>query len=97
MENKKTANNIFNNSSQTNTTIRLDDWLPPTRISVTEFEDRIEMLYKQVFLQTLSFGNHLSQKERVFKIVYSCVDGKWNKSEPIYGEIIPAKDEYYEF
>jgi hypothetical protein len=35
--------------------------------------------------------------ERAVKIVYSCVDGKWNKSEPIYGKIIPAQDEYFEF
>jgi hypothetical protein len=36
-------------------------------------------------------------EERVFKIVYSCVDGKWNKSEKIYGKIIPSQKEYYEF
>lgn len=31
------------------------------------------------------------------KIIYSCIDGKWNKSEPIYGKIIPTQDEYFEF
>ena len=36
-------------------------------------------------------------EERVFKIVYSCKDGKWNKSEPNYGKIIPATDEDYDF
>jgi hypothetical protein len=34
---------------------------------------------------------------RVFKIVYSCVDGKWHKSEPIFGKIIPSQSEYFEF
>ena len=33
----------------------------------------------------------------VFKIVFSCIDGKWNKSDRIYGKIIPPSEESYEF
>jgi len=45
----------------------------------------------------LGLSTHIPPQERVFKIVYSCVNGKWNKSDRIYGNIISAQDEGYEF
>jgi hypothetical protein len=36
-------------------------------------------------------------EQRVFKTVFSCVDGRWNKSERIYGEVVAAKLESYSF
>jgi hypothetical protein len=36
-------------------------------------------------------------EQRVFKIVFSCIDGKWNKSERIYGKVVAAKLESYSF
>lgn len=76
----------------TNTVSPIDLWNTPKRVEVNEYPDRIEMIYKQTSM--ISFK---SPEERAFKIVYSCVDGKWNKSEPIFGKVIPAQDEYYEF
>ena len=36
-------------------------------------------------------------EERIFKIVFSVVDGKWNKSERVYGKIVEAQKEEYTF
>lgn len=81
------------------TTFQFNQWGTPERIRVEEYSDRIEMIYKQ--FSTMSYINtttlYSTPEQRVYKIVYSCVDGKWNKSEPIYGKIVPAVDEYYEF
>lgn len=69
-------------------------WSNPTLIKAIEVGETIEFIYKQT--SNVQYG-YLSPKERVFKVVYSCKDGKWNKSEPIYGEIIPATEEHYDF
>ena len=55
-------------------------------------ENSIELVYKEV-----SIWNGLDN--RVYKIVYSCLDGKWYKSDRIYGEIIPKQviEETYKF
>lgn len=90
----------FRNSSGHTTTAMLNQWGTPERIEVREVGESIEMVYIEKSLitpTTLSLGLNHSPSERVFKIVYSCVDGKWNKSERIYGKIIPAQNEYYEF
>jgi hypothetical protein len=74
-------------------------WALPLMIKVYENGDSIEMIYKEVLsvqYYTYSYGP-TSLEERVFKIVYSCIDGKWNKSERIYGQIIPPSGEQYKF
>ena len=55
-------------------------------------ENSIELVYKEV-----SIWNGLDN--RIYKIVYSCLDGKWHKSDRIYGEIIPKQviEETYKF
>tara|TARA_R110000868_G_scaffold3103_2_gene20711 strand:- start:14786 stop:15151 length:366 start_codon:yes stop_codon:yes gene_type:complete len=69
------------------------------QLEVKEVGETIEMIYKETlnsnYTTTVYFN--FSPEVRVFKIVYSCVDGKWNKSERIYGEIVPAQEEYYNF
>ena len=72
-------------------------WSIPGRVEVNEVGESIEMIYKQTSMISYAIYPGVPPQERVYKIVYSCVDGKWNKSEPIHGEIIPAADEYYEF
>ena len=62
-----------------------------------EAGETIEMIYTQSSLYSRTGGLPPYFDERVVKIVYSCKDGKWNKSEPIYGKIIPMENEYYEF
>jgi len=56
--------------------------------------DSIEILYTEHPQYWLS---HSKPERRVFKVIYSCVDGKWNVSERIYGTIIEATEETYEF
>jgi hypothetical protein len=82
-------------SSDTETAVKL--WDEPFKGEVNEYSDRIEIIYIQRSNTQLAVYPPISPKERVFKIVFSCVDGVWNKSEPIYGTIISAKGESYEF
>lgn len=66
----------------------------PTLIRTDIFEDRIELIYREPSLISSGFN---PSPDRVFKQVYSCVDGKWNVSHRIYGQIIPATEEDYDF
>lgn len=72
-------------------------WSLPDLIRVDEVGETIEMLYKEVSTVTYTVYPPQPPQERVFKIVYSCKEGKWHKSDRIYGEIIPASDEDYTF
>lgn len=72
-------------------------WNVPTLECVYEVGETIEMIYKQTSQFSRTGGLPPYSDDRVFKIIYSCKDGKWNKSEPIYGKIIPSQDEYFEF
>lgn len=75
-------------------TFLTNTWNIPERMEVCEYPDRIELIYKQTSVITNGLGY---TEERTFKIVFSCVDGKWHRSEPIFGEIIPAQPEHYSF
>jgi hypothetical protein len=88
-------NGITTTTDITGFTSDMNIWSTNERVEVNVVGETIEMIYKQ----TLHFNNwpaSLTEK-KVYKIVYSCIDGKWNKSEPIYGKIIPAQEEYFEF
>jgi hypothetical protein len=85
------------NTFNTTGTSTFNPWNHPERIEVREVGESIEMIYKQTSSFSRTGGLPPYPDERLYKIVYSCVDGKWNKSEPIYGKIIPAQGEYYEF
>ena len=78
-------------------TTNFNQWNEPTFIRVEEVGETIEFIYKQTSMISYTVYPQRPPEERVFKIVYSCKDGKWNKSEPIYGTIIPATDEDYDF
>jgi hypothetical protein len=69
------------------------------QLEVKEVGESIEIIYKETpspnYTYTINFTS--PPQKRVFKIVYSCVDGKWNKSERIYGKIVPVQKEYYDF
>lgn len=66
----------------------------PEKVSVKEIGETIEIVYKEKSM--LSY-HPFPTPCRVYKIVYSCVDGKWNKSDPIFGKVIPAQKESFEF
>jgi hypothetical protein len=89
------ATNLW--STSTSTTTSINTWSAPQRVDVIEYIDRIEFIYKETSMMTLTIYPAPPPAERVFKIVYSCVDGVFHKSERIYGTIKPAQEEYYEF
>lgn len=95
-EGKATHNKLFG-SSGTGTTGFINEWSNPQLMQTIELQDCIELVYKQNYLMSNMSNNWGSLPSRVYKIVFSCIDGKWNKSEPIFGKIISPKDEYYEF
>lgn len=96
MENTpNTASTMGLMGSSTGTTFHLNNWSSPTFVKSIELPESLEFIYKQYSMVT--FGWDRAPEERAFKIIYSCVDGKWNKSEPIYGKVIPAQNEDYEF
>lgn len=91
-----TANHVISTPCSTSTTlIHSRIWGQPELINWYEYPDRLECVYIENRL--LSYYPEIEDQKRVYKIIYSCVDGKWNKSQPIYGEIIPATDEEYHF
>jgi len=85
------------NQLNSTTSTSYDNWGTPVRVEVNEVGETIEMIYKQTSNIVYSTWPVSRPEDRVFKIVYSCKDGKWHKSNPIYGKIIPAQAEYYEF
>jgi hypothetical protein len=91
------TNSVGKSSSHDNTGTTVNFLNEHFRKEVNEYSDKIEIVYIQRSNTTLAIYPPISPQEIVFKIVFSCVDGKWNKSEPIYGKIISAKCESYEF
>ena len=71
-------------------------WTNPTRLEVRELSDSIEMIYEETSLMTFTIYPSPPPEKRYFKIIFSCVDGKWNKSEKIYGKKV-ERQEYFEF
>lgn len=66
-------------------------------IEAKEVGETIEFIFKQTSNIVYGVYPPLQPEEKIFKIVYSCIDGKWNKSKPIYGRIIFPTPERYEF
>jgi hypothetical protein len=101
--NTKTTTNVAAGQSNhlniyTSGTSTFTEWSCPQRVDVRDTGHSIEMIYLQDRINRL-WGGTIPQipERRVFKIVYSCVNGQWHKSEPIFGEIIPAIKEQYVF
>lgn len=88
---------VIIDQSSTGTIAYSNIWSDSKRVSVEEVGNTIEMVFIETSNMTLSVYPSRPPERRVYKIVYSCVDGKWNKSERIYGEIIPAQEEDYVF
>ena len=90
-------NNTTLNLNNVGSTSNINLWSIPERVDVIENSDSIEFVYKETTMSSYTSLTVLSPQVRVFKIVFSCVDGKWNKSERIYGQIVPAENEQYVF
>lgn len=86
-----------NTTATTATTITFSSYYynAPERIKVTVFHDHIEIIYKET--RRVTIYPEQPDGARVFKVIFSCIDGKWDESERIYGDVLPATDESYEF
>ena len=62
-----------------------------------EIGETIEMIFSTTSNMIYTVYPPREPEKRIFKIVFSCIDGKWNRSERIYGKIIPAIEQHYEF
>ena len=95
----ETANtNTTASGTMTGTTANFNQWSNASFIRSQVVGESVEFIYSQYQLVTFSTGFYnLPAETRVFKIVFSCVNGKWNVSEPIYGKVIPAQEEDYDF
>lgn len=87
---------VSSGGDSTGTSHAFNNWGHPERMEVNEYEDRIEIIYKETSI-IVTTGFCSVPEKRVFKIIFSCIDGRWNKSNPVYGKIIAAQDECYEF
>lgn len=85
----------LNSVNFSGTTQEFGLWGTPYLIQTREVGESVVMIYKQI--SNTSIMTYLSPQYRVFKIVYSCKEGKWHKSEPIFGRIIPATEEWFDF
>lgn len=81
--------------NNTGTTATWRPWSDPSLVKTIVNEDSIELVYKQYSM--VSTGFHGDFPSRVYKVICSCKDGKWHKSDPIEGEIISAVEEGYQF
>jgi hypothetical protein len=85
------------NLNNVGSTTNINLWSTPERVDVIENSDSIEFVYKENSMISYPSFPPPPPQIRVFKIVFSSVDGKWNKSERIYGQIAPAENERYVF
>ena len=92
MENNSTTS--LNGVTLNGVTLASNMYSNPIRLEVNEYYDKIEMIFEETLLVNMSIYQPLPNHKRYFKIVFSCVDGKWNKSERIYGEKIES---YFKF
>lgn len=102
MNNKdKNITNVSSNAFQNTDGISTYDseWGLPSLIdTIVYVKEKIELVYIQHSNMTYTgFELQLQPDPRIFKIIYSCKDGKWHKSKRIFGKYISAKDETYEF
>jgi len=81
--------------TSTTSTVKMEQWDIPVFVSAKEVGETIEMIYKQTekFTTRVMSGGIPDYQTRAVKIIFSCLDGKWNKSEPIYGTVQQAQEE----
>ena len=94
---KLKLNSVSSTTNSVGSTTNINLWSNPERVDVIENSDSIEFIYKETSMISYTSFPAPPPQVRIFKIVFSCVNGKWNKSERIYGEIVPAEDERYVF
>jgi len=83
-----TCNSISDSLLSTSTTTFINQLGEATLVETNVLEDSIEMIYEETSNIISSVYPILTPEKIHFKIVFSCVDGKWNRSERIYGKKI---------
>ena len=58
----------------------MEQYGKPKLISVSDYGETVEVTYIETATAYISYGYNDTPPRRVFKIVYSCVDGKFHKS-----------------
>jgi hypothetical protein len=84
----KTCNSISDPLLSASTTTFINQCDEATLVETNVLEDSIEMIYEETSNIISSVYPSLTPEKIHFKIVFSCVNGKWNKSERIYGKKI---------
>lgn len=91
-----TESPTFNSDLVGNTTtagIGYWQWNEPILVETIKRESSVELIYRQTSKLDIY---PMFEPDRVFKIICSCKDGKWNE-ERVDGVIIPKSDEHYIF
>ena len=91
------TSNISLSFESSGVTTAINLWCYPEFVEFKEYADQIEVIYKQSRLPNIITWPEPADKERVYKIIFSCKGGVWHKSDRIYGKIIPQQGETYEF
>lgn len=79
------------------TTTSFDRWGKPYLIDTVVLEDSIELIYRQDSNLTYTVNWQIHEDVKIYKIVFSCKNGKWHVSDNIEGKYIHARGETYEF
>lgn len=73
-----------------------NDWTEPNLVEVDEGKNYLALTYTEDRVSNFYNGTSGSvESRRVYKVIYSCIGGKWHKSEKIYGKIVPSTKETY--
>ncbi len=72
-----------------------DPWSEPYLIDTIVDKGCIELIYRQD--STITYVINIEPYIKIFKVIYSCKNGKWHESKRIEGSYISARDETYEF
>lgn len=82
------------NNENTSTSANFIYGQTPSLVKTIVNEDSIELIYKIPSMVSNGFG---LGADIIYKIIYSCKDGKWHQSDRIPGEVVEATKESYEF
>jgi hypothetical protein len=87
---------ITSGSTSTWASYNRNDWTEPNLVEVDEGKNYLALTYTEDRVSNFYNGTSGSvESRRVYKVIYSCIGGKWHKSEKIYGKIVPPTKETY--
>ena len=78
-------------------TVNIDQYGYPKIIDTLVFSDKVEVVYRREPYMSYTSYPPITPEPQIYKIVFSCKNGKWHQSEKIMGRFIPASNEGYQF